>query len=94
MNKKHSTLPVGMTPQEIIAALFAKGLNQAAIARGINVTPGAVSRAIYDLSVQSRVMMAIAEALEMDVAQIWPQHFWNKTPKPGRKMVVWHRKAA
>ncbi|MEN6422075.1 MAG: helix-turn-helix domain-containing protein [Smithella sp.] len=95
MNRKHTTLkPSGMSPNEINAAIIDKGLNQAAIARAINVTPGSVSRAINDLSVQTRVMEAIAEAIGKDVKQVWPQHFLNGAPKRGRKLVTWDRKAA
>jgi lambda repressor-like predicted transcriptional regulator len=95
MNRTHSTLkPTGMTPKEIIDALASKGLNQAAVARAINVTPSAVSRAIHYNNVQTRVMEAIAEAIGKDIAQIWPQHFLNRIPKRGRRMVIWDRQAA
>jgi lambda repressor-like predicted transcriptional regulator len=95
MNKTHTTLkPSGMSPKEINDAIINKGLNQAAIARAIKVTPGSVSRAINDHSVQTRVMEAIAEAIGKDKKQIWPQHFLYGLPKRGRKMVTWDRKAA
>lgn len=95
MNKSHTTLkPTGMTPKEINDALAQVGLNQAAVARAIKVTPGSVSRAVNNHDVQTRVMEAIAEAIGKDVKQVWPQHFLNRTPKRGRKMVIWERRAA
>lgn len=94
--KTHNSLlnPIGMTPKDIKDALYEKGLNQAAIARAINVTPGCVNRAVHDRDVQTRVMKAIAEAIGRDVKEVWPQHFLNRTPKRGRKIVSWNRKAA
>src|SRR5450759_3024676 len=94
MNRAHNTLkPSGMTAEEINDALKAKGLNQAAIARAIEVSPTAVSRAVNAQSVALRVMEAIAEAIGKDKKQVWPQHYLNGTPKRGRKMVHWNRKA-
>jgi len=95
MNRAHTTLkPTGMTAEEINDALKRKGLNQAAIARAIKKSPTAVSRAVNDLSVARNVMEAIAEAIGKDIKQVWPQHFLNGTPKRGRKMVIWDRRAA
>lgn len=95
MNRARNTLkPSGMTAEQINDALKSKGLNQAAIARAINKSPTAVSRAINDLSVARNVMEAIAEAIGKDIKQVWPQHFLNGMPKRGRKMVTWDRKAA
>jgi len=95
MTTTHTTLkPTGMTPKEINDALAARGLNQAAVARAINVSPGSVSRAVNNHDVQTRVMEAIAEAIGKDVKQVWPQHFLNRTPKRGRKMVIWERRVA
>ncbi len=85
--------PTGMVPWEINEALHKKGLNQAAIARAIGVTPGHVSFVINGWTVSRRVHMAIAEAIGMDVKQIWPDLYLGGGPKRGRKRIDWNRAA-
>lgn len=86
--------PSGWTVKEITDALDAVGLNQAAIARELKVTPTAVSLAVQGKSCSSRIYKAIAEAIKEDVKRIWPQFYLYGTPKRGRRMCVWNRQAA
>lgn len=95
MSKTHTTMhPSGMTPKEINDALNDAGLNQAAIARDLDVTPTAVSLVVRDISASQRIADAIGEAIKRDKKRIWPQRYLDGTPQRGRKMVVWNRKAA
>jgi lambda repressor-like predicted transcriptional regulator len=94
MGKYKTVQPTGMTPEEIIGALTAEGLNQAAIARATKRSPQTVNQVVYGRSVSTTIHHAIARAIHRDVKQIWPQHYLNGDPKPGRKMVIWQDTAA
>jgi len=95
MNRKHTTVkPTGMTPEEIIRAIEDAGLNQAAIARVCEKKPQAVWSVIHGKSVSITIHKAIAKAINKDIQQIWPQHYLNRTPKPGPKKIIWDIEAA
>jgi len=85
-----------MTPLDIRNAIFKAGLNQAAIARAIGVHPTFVSRIIDGHCVSRRVHEAIAEAIGMDIRQIWPERYLERPQKTrrGRPARHWQRTAA
>jgi len=87
---------IGMTPLEIRNAIEKAGLNQTAIARALGITQSCVSRVIDGIGVSRRIHEAIAEAIGVDKARIWPDRYMipGNEPKRGRPMKVWHRKAA
>lgn len=86
----------GMTPQQIRDAIREADLNQAAIARELNVRPAHISYVIDNKRRSRRVHEAIAEAIGTDIRQIWPDLYMipGREPKRGRPAKTWHRKAA
>ncbi|HPN08363.1 MAG TPA: hypothetical protein PLU95_03595 [Syntrophales bacterium] len=91
MNDKY-----GMTPQEIRIAIYRANLNQAAIARALKVNPCHVTLIIDGKRHSKRVHAAIAEAIGIDKARIWPHLYMipGREPKRGRPAKTWHRTAA
>jgi len=87
---------LGMSPMEIRNALLKADLNQSAIARALNINPATVSLVIDGKGVSGRVHAAIAEAIGMDKARIWPERYMVQGPPPkaGRQYKTWNRKAA
>lgn len=91
---KPTRTPEGWSKQKIQSALASHDLNQAAIARALGISPTTVSDVITGNTVSGRIHKAIAEAIGEDVKTIWPQHYLNGSPKRGRRMITWDRKAA
>lgn len=85
----------GMTPLEIRTAIQKANLNQAAIAKAINRSPVSVSYVIDGKRNSRLIHEAIAEAIGMDIRQIWPDLYTipGQEPKRGRPAKTWHRKA-
>ena len=95
MNKTPITRkPQNWTRQEIKDAIERSRVNQAAIARELEIEPTTVCDVIKGRTNSQRVHRAIAEAIGKDIKEIWPEIYLHGEPKPGRKMVVWQRKAA
>lgn len=81
----------GLTPLQIRNALHDVGLNQAAIARELGVSPVHVSCVIDGERISRRVHEAITEAIGKDIRQIWPNLYLvpGIEPRPGRPKVIW-----
>lgn len=94
MNKQINSS--GMTPLEIRNAIQKAGLNQMAIARELKIDPSGVSRVIDRKAISRRVHEAIAEAIGIDKARIWPDLYLipGNEPKRGRPGITWNRQAA
>ncbi len=74
-----------LKPNEIRSKLALKGITQAAIARTLGCTPSAVGKVINGLSTSDAIRRALAQAIDMDVAQVWPSVYLNGGPRtPGR----------
>ncbi|MCE5212143.1 MAG: helix-turn-helix domain-containing protein [Deltaproteobacteria bacterium] len=95
MNKRPITRKVkNWTKEQIQEALDESPVNQAAIARELNISATTVSDTVRGRTNSQRVHKAIAEAVKHDVKEIWPEIYLYGEPRRGRRMVVWHRKAA
>lgn len=94
MNKAKTPTLKNWDKHEIQDALARVGLNQAAIARDLGLTPITVSYVVSGKSTSRRVHQAIAEAIGRDVKEIWPTKYLHGDPRPGRRQTHWHRKAA
>ena len=86
----------GMTPLDIRNALHNADVNQAAIARELDVSPSHISAIIDGKRVSRRVHAAIAEATGIDIRRIWPNMYLvpGREPKIGRPAKHWKRRAA
>ena len=62
-----------MTPVEIKIAMLKAGVTQVDIACKLGVTPAAVSQVILGYRTAERTRAAVAEAIGMDVRQVWPK---------------------
>jgi lambda repressor-like predicted transcriptional regulator len=63
-----------MHPEDIKAALARQGIKLTALARELNVTPQAISQTLHrdKQSCSRRIEAAIADKLELPVAQVFP----------------------
>lgn len=78
-----------MKPNEIRAQLALHEVTQSSIARRLNVRPSAISRVIDGTGVSDRIRRAIANAVQMDVVEIWPSAYGNGGPRsPGRPIAL------
>ena len=86
----------GMTPLEIRFAIYKVNLTQAAIARELGLSKTHILYVIDGKRISRRVHAAIAEAINMDIRQIWPDLYLipGHEPKPGRPKKHWNRRAA
>lgn len=74
-----------LEPKEIRAKLVLRGITQSAIARAIERTPSAVQKVIDGVSISDPIRRAIANAIDMDVSEVWPSTYLNGGPRsPGR----------
>ncbi|MEN6420956.1 MAG: helix-turn-helix domain-containing protein [Smithella sp.] len=95
MNKTPITRKIkNWSRKEIQDALDESPVTQAAIARDLGITPVTVSDVVKGRTNSQRVHKAIAEAIGRDIKEVWPELYLHGEPKRGRKMVIWHRKAA
>ena len=85
-----------MSPEDIKSAIKAKGLNQAAIARELGISPVVVSDVIKGIKNSRRVHAAVSEATCIDLKILWPDtYLYGDGPrKPGGRWINWKRKAA
>lgn len=63
-----------MTPLEIRIELLKQGKKMANISKALNVTRPAVYRVIERESVSERIMISIAEAINMPKERVFPEH--------------------
>jgi lambda repressor-like predicted transcriptional regulator len=74
-----------MRPTEIKIALIQRGVSQAEIARKLGVAKSSVNQVIDGRAVSHRIRTAVAEAIGIDIARIWPGTYLTGGPrKPGR----------
>ena len=74
-----------LQPNEIRSKLALKCITQSAIARSLSVQPSAVQKVIDCISVSDRIRRAVAQAIDMDVKDVWPSVYVNGGPRsPGR----------
>lgn len=64
-----------MTPLEINIAMLRHGVKKADIARACGVTGPAVSLIVGGKGVSHPIQKALAEAIKMTPAQIWPSRY-------------------
>jgi lambda repressor-like predicted transcriptional regulator len=66
-----------MSPDEIRVELIRrrKKTNMAQIARDLKCSPTAITLVIDRKTVSSRIMIAIAEAIEQPVDDVFPEHY-------------------
>ena len=89
----------GWSPLEIRNALYRADLNQAAVARELNVSPAHISKVIDGITASRRVHEAIAKAIGEDIKRIWPNIYLipgraRKRGRPAKSYKPWHRQAA
>jgi len=74
-----------MTPAEIKAELVRKGITQRDIARALSVNHLTLHRVLHGTVPSDRIREAIANAIGLTAAQVWPSLYRNGLPrKPGR----------
>jgi lambda repressor-like predicted transcriptional regulator len=71
---------------QIQAAMRAAGVRQYEIARLFGVTDMAISMVVRRGVVSHRIRTAIAEAIGVDVAEIWPSYYRAERSRLGRKL--------
>ena len=77
------------TPTEIKVALLRKNITQAYIAQEAEVSPTSVARVVNSAMTSDKIRRAIAEALGVDVARIWPSvYLQGGPPKRGRPRIT------
>lgn len=75
-----------MDPIEIRVSLIRAGIPQQAIANKLNVSASAIARIIDGDSASHRIRQAIADAINIDIRNIWPSTYiiHGGPRKPGR----------
>jgi len=74
-----------MTPAEIKVALALKGITQRDIARTLSVNHITLHRVLHGNVPSDRIREAIANAIGLTAAQVWPSLYPGGLPrKPGR----------
>jgi len=62
-----------MEPKEIKIALIRKEIDQSTVARQLGVSPSIVQRVIHRKAVSRRVSQGIADALCLDLHEVFPE---------------------
>ena len=76
---------VDMTPEEIKLALEREGVTQRDIARDLGAGHITVNRVLHGATSSHRIREAIASAIGLAAAQVWPSLYPDGLPrKPGR----------
>jgi DNA-binding XRE family transcriptional regulator len=71
-NFKYQILMTSYKPLKIRSELVAMGVTNSHIAKELGVSRQAVTQTIYNESKSRRIRLAIAEALQRPVEQVWP----------------------
>jgi lambda repressor-like predicted transcriptional regulator len=64
-----------MEPKRIRIELFERDIQLTQIAKQLGVSSQAVTLIIHRRSVSKRIMQAVADAIEMDKADVFPEYF-------------------
>lgn len=64
-----------MTPRQIQIELRERNITQHQIAKELGVTDGTLSQTIRRRSVSRRIMQTIAEKIDRDIKEVFPEYF-------------------
>jgi len=64
-----------MKPEDIQCAMKKKRVTQKDIANKLHISDMAVSRIIHRFGVSDRIMRAVAEAIDKDHRQVFPEYY-------------------